>query len=450
MTDELDALKAALKAATPAPLAESRTEALRLAMENFNRIQGSAGPARLPEDRPAEGAGFKGVWKMLKSLSHRPVLAGATSVAALFAVALIVTPLIQQGARLTLPSATPVAAQKPAVPPPGRMAAAALDGASPQQAVPEVDARSLVPPSSLAPPSNPAPKSKPAANVATALAPPAEDAAAAAVAAAVASADAPARDKLADATSAGAAADMGQVESEAAPLPAAPAVTGLAKGGAIALGAVVQNGVMAAAPADVLLAQPDPNTEAFANAAQNPVHVTAEEPVSTFSADVDTASYAVVRSSLNAGGLPPPEAVRIEEMVNYFPYAYPAPTGDQPFAAAISVMPTPWNPGTELVRIGLQGKLPAIADRPPLNLVFLIDTSGSMEDANKLPLLMQSLRLMLPKLRAEDRVAIVTYAGSAGEVLPPTPASDRAAIDAALDRLDAGGSTAGAEGIALA
>jgi len=134
-------------------------------------------------------------------------------------------------------------------------------------------------------------------------------------------------------------------------------------------------------------------------------------------------------------------------MVNYFPYAYPAPEGDVPFKPTITVMPTPWNAGTELVHIGIQGELPAIADRPPLNLVFLIDTSGSMQDANKLPLLKQSFRLMLGELRPEDRVAIVTYAGSAGEVLEPTRAAEKTKIFAALDQLSAGGSTAGQAGL---
>jgi Ca-activated chloride channel family protein len=204
------------------------------------------------------------------------------------------------------------------------------------------------------------------------------------------------------------------------------------------------------APAPDAMVAPVENTEAYANAASNPVKVTVEEPVSTFSIDVDTASYAVVRSSLTQGVLPTPDQVRIEEMVNYFPYAYAAPQGNQAFASTVSVMPTPWNPGTRLVTIGIQGALPEVAARPPLNLVFLIDTSGSMEDANKLPLLKQSLSLMLAELRPEDQVSIVTYAGSAGLVLPPTAAGDRAAILASLENLMAGGSTAGAEGLELA
>ncbi|MFZ5710431.1 MAG: vWA domain-containing protein [Pseudomonadota bacterium] len=215
------------------------------------------------------------------------------------------------------------------------------------------------------------------------------------------------------------------------------------------------SGLAAAAPApraaDAPAFRPETNTEAFPEASPNPVKVAAEDPVSTFSIDMDTASWSVIRSSLMAGSLPPPDAVRIEEMVNYFPYSYPAPdaTG-APFRPTVSVMPTPWNTDTELLRIGIQGRMPATEDRPALNLVFLIDTSGSMEDANKLPLLKQALALMLGRLRPEDRVAIVTYAGSAGEVLAPTPAGDRAKIMGALDSLMAGGSTAGQEGIALA
>jgi Ca-activated chloride channel family protein len=214
-------------------------------------------------------------------------------------------------------------------------------------------------------------------------------------------------------------------------------------------------GALAALPAGG--AMPDPrvapadNTEAFPEAEANPLKLTAEQPVSTFSVDVDTASYAVIRSSLSMGLAVDPASVRIEEMVNYFPYDYPAPAaGEAPFKASVAVFATPWNDGTRLVRIGLQGRLPAVEDRPPLNLVFLIDTSGSMDDPAKLPLLQQSLALVLPGLREGDEVAIVAYAGSAGLVLPPTAAADRRAVQDALGRLAAGGSTAGAEGLELA
>jgi Ca-activated chloride channel family protein len=190
------------------------------------------------------------------------------------------------------------------------------------------------------------------------------------------------------------------------------------------------------------------DTETFANAEENPITIVAETPVSTFSTDVDTASYSVVRQSLMSGHLPPRDAVRVEEMVNYFPYAYPAPDGsDAPFLPTVTVTGTPWNDGTQLVHIGLQGEMPELAERPPLNLVFLIDTSGSMQNANKLPLLKQSFRMMLNELRPEDQVAIVTYAGRAGQVLAPTAASERGTILTALDQLQAGGSTAGQAGL---
>ena len=249
-----------------------------------------------------------------------------------------------------------------------------------------------------------------------------------------------------------------EMAEEAAPL--SPAVDGLLMDAEPRLRAEakMEGDAMAylPAPSTAIAAAPDvmqapvENTEAYANAAPNPVKLTAEEPVSTFSIDVDTASYAVVRSSLTGGYLPTPDQVRVEEMVNYFPYAYAAPEGDAAFASTVSVMPTPWNPGTRLVTIGIQGALPEVTARPPLNLVFLIDTSGSMEDANKLPLLKQSLSLMLAELRPEDQVSIVAYAGSAGLVLPPTAAKDRAAILSSLENLSAGGSTAGAEGLELA
>ncbi|WP_380054417.1 von Willebrand factor type A domain-containing protein [Falsihalocynthiibacter sp. SS001] len=189
------------------------------------------------------------------------------------------------------------------------------------------------------------------------------------------------------------------------------------------------------------------SSEEFANEAPGALKTTQDDPVSTFSIDVDTASYSIVRSSLTNGTLPPKDAVRIEEMINYFPYDYEAPTGDAPFSQNVTVMNTPWNTDTQLVHIGIQGALPVTEDRPPLNLVFLIDTSGSMQDINKLPLLKQSFRLMLGQLRPDDQIAIVTYAGSAGQVLEPTPASESSKILAALDQLEAGGSTAGQAGL---
>ena len=240
--------------------------------------------------------------------------------------------------------------------------------------------------------------------------------------------------------------DVATVRRERSPSPTESAA-GMAQGAAPA-----GSFATAVAPqSEPMMLLPAPDTEAYPQATPNPLKITAEEPVSTFSIDVDTASYAVIRSSLNSGYLPPPEAVRIEEMVNYFPYDWPAPAaGEAPFRPSVSVMQTPWNADTRLVTVALQGRMPAIDERPPLNLVFLIDTSGSMQDQNKLPLLKQSFRLMLSELRPEDRIAIVTYAGSAGQVLAPTPASDRATILAALDRLEAGGSTAGQAGLAQA
>ncbi len=191
-----------------------------------------------------------------------------------------------------------------------------------------------------------------------------------------------------------------------------------------------------------------PSKETFSNKAPNPLKITSEEPVSTFSIDVDTASYAYVRSAIEGGRLPPVESVRIEEMINYFPYDYAAPDlSEAPFSTRVSVFQTPWNPDTKLLHIGIQGAKPDVENRHPLNLVFLIDTSGSMQDADKLPLLKQSFRLLLNTLRPTDKIAIVTYAGSAGTVLEPTAASDKDKILQSLERLEAGGSTAGQAGL---
>ncbi len=189
------------------------------------------------------------------------------------------------------------------------------------------------------------------------------------------------------------------------------------------------------------------STEEFAGTGEGPVKLVAQNPVSTFSIDVDTASYSVVRSSLMNGYLPTAAAVRVEEMINYFPYMHPAPVGEMPFRPTVSVSTTPWNADTKLVQVAIQGALPEVENRPPLNLVFLIDTSGSMDQAGKLPLLKQSFHQLLGELRPEDEVAIVAYAGSAGQVLDPTRAGETETIRTALNRLDAGGSTAGEAGL---
>ena len=397
MTDDLDDLKSALQSLPPAD-ACAKAAAIGLAMKNFDALQGSPAAARPNQDRQNKAGFLNGVRNMLTSLTSRGFLAATTSAAALCLGLIVVLPVLNQPGVTTIPGALPEAdtrtrdiAAKPLTPTPEP--APKIVGNTAKLAVPE--ARTT---QKLAAPKVALTEAAPSAGIA------------------------------ADSSS------MPMMDAEA-PVPAN------------------ESFAIAQSEADVGRASraPEANTEAFAHADANPVKVTAEAPVSTFSIDVDTASYAVVRSSLMAGMLPPPEAVRVEEMVNYFPYAYPAPDATEaPFRSTVTVMQTPWNPGTQLVHIGLQGRLPALADRPPLNLVFLIDTSGSMDEPNKLPLLKQSLKLMLTQLRPEDEVAMVAYAGSAGTVLEPTKAGDTAKILAALDNLSAGGSTAGAEGLALA
>jgi len=192
----------------------------------------------------------------------------------------------------------------------------------------------------------------------------------------------------------------------------------------------------------------DVGRDKFTTIVQNAFKVVREEPVSTFSIDVDTASYSWVRASLSQNVLPQPDSVRTEEMVNYFPYDYAAPTGaQQPFTTSVATMPSPWSAGRKLVRIGIKGYSIHRATRPRANLVFLIDTSGSMQEPNKLPLVQRSLDMLLDELDPRDTVAIVTYAGYAGTALEPTPASQKSKIRSVIDGLGAGGSTAGAEGI---
>ncbi len=193
---------------------------------------------------------------------------------------------------------------------------------------------------------------------------------------------------------------------------------------------------------------PSTADERYGDFKANPVKLVSDEPVSTFSIDVDTAAYANVRRYLTDGLLPPVDAVRTEELVNYFDYAYPLPESpDEPFRADIAVFDSPWDGGSQIIRIGLQGYDIPKATRPPANLVFLVDTSGSMDSPDKLPLVKQSLRLLAEQMDADDSIAIVAYAGSAGVVLEPTKGSERLKIISAIEAFQAGGSTAGAEGI---
>ncbi|MCM2304054.1 MAG: von Willebrand factor type A domain-containing protein, partial [Elusimicrobia bacterium] len=190
--------------------------------------------------------------------------------------------------------------------------------------------------------------------------------------------------------------------------------------------------------------------EGYAFIEENTFKKASDHPLSTFSIDVDAASYANARRFLNGGSMPPEDAVRLEEFINYFKYSYPEPQGEHPFSITTEVAACPWNGEHKLVRVGLKGKSIATDDLPPNNLVFLVDTSGSMMDEDKLPLVKSGLRLLVEQLRKEDRISIVTYAGSAGLVLPPTSGANKADIIAALDRLSAGGSTTGGAGIQLA
>ncbi len=192
------------------------------------------------------------------------------------------------------------------------------------------------------------------------------------------------------------------------------------------------------------------NTEAYDHVVENSFLTAARNPLSTFSVDVDTASYSIVRRFLIGGQLPPPGAVRIEELVNYFTYDDPPPSGDTPFSVNLEVAECPWNKAHRLARIGLKGREFPHEDRPASNLVFLIDVSGSMEAPNKLPLVQAGLKLLVENLTPRDRVAIVVYAGNSGLVLPSTSGNYKGIINSAIDQLRAGGSTHGSAGIQLA
>ena len=192
------------------------------------------------------------------------------------------------------------------------------------------------------------------------------------------------------------------------------------------------------------------NTERYQKQPDQPVKAVAQEPVSTFSIDVDTGSYANVRRFLNNGRLPPKDAVRIEEIVNYFPYNYPLPTGGYPFAVHTQTVDSPWQPEAKLIKIGIQTQDLAKKELPPANLVFLVDISGSMNSPEKLPLVKKTLRILTEQLRPQDKVTLITYASGEELVLPPTSGRNKDEILRAINKLQAGGATAGESALKMA
>ncbi len=426
MSDDLGDLKKMMRDATPRPDPARRADNLALAQKNFAALQGSAKVTRLT---PVTGP--TGLWTGVKAmLNTMTTKGGLTATTALVACGLLV--LTPQGQNLL----------RPPVPP--QITMTEFDDTLP---APRLDDRPLrtgeVPDDML--------RQEPlremdAQVIQEPLTVPDEGFAVDDSAPSKASPPPPAPEALQQEALPQTSASP-QVRERALDL--ADAEIALQEQSDDVMSTLVRPAPMISSGSPEMAQVPAPNTETFAHASENPLQITAETPVSTFSIDVDTAAYAVVRSSLSRGQLPPAQAVRIEEMINYFPYDYPAPDMEEeaPFRPTVSTFQTPWNTDTQLVHIALQGMLPPLDDRPPLNLVFLIDTSGSMADATKLPLLKQSFRLMLDQLRPEDEVAIVAYAGSAGQVLAPTAASDRTAILQAIQRLGAGGATNGQGGL---
>ena len=205
-------------------------------------------------------------------------------------------------------------------------------------------------------------------------------------------------------------------------------------------------------PTPMPIMEPPPvDRERYEDVDDNPVKRVADEPVSTFSVDVDTASYARTRRFLTDGTLPPKDAVRVEELINYFDYSYPLPeAADPPFSTNVSVVPSPWKSGNELIQIGLQGYNIEADERPAMNLTLLVDVSGSMSSPDKLPLAKKALGMLVDNMSEKDTISVAVYAGAAGMVLEPTPGNKKSKIMAALEGMAAGGSTAGGEGLRLA
>lgn len=447
MSDDLDKLAALLREDVPPPRAKAKLAALEAGMAAFEKnaeeFQGSAEAERPIPNRPQNGRGFlEGLKIMFEKLSPRSLMLGSASFATI-ALAVVVT----QNVDLTGP------------------APFGFDANAPVQGNLIDTSEALVP--RFAPEAE---QVELAETTATPLA--AQEAISGEVGqiGKVAAGD--------ESLSIGGEAEAGYIsapsdgildfasdeESAIAVAPAAPLERDLtaAIGGIVAVSpapaasARVRSeaqgiaGLMSLSDDSVIAEQPE-NRDQFAGEAVSPIKVAQDEPVSTFSIDVDTASYSVMRRSLLNGYLPAPDSVRTEEMINYFAYNYASPqTAEQPFAPQATLIPTPWNEDTLLLHIGIQGYEIPMDDRPPVNLVFLIDTSGSMNAPDKLPLLIQSFRLLLSSLNDQDTVAIVTYAGSAGMALEPTSAAEGNKILNALTTLSAGGSTAGQAGLTQA
>ncbi|OOV99343.1 vWA domain-containing protein [Pseudomonas sp. MF4836] len=257
-----------------------------------------------------------------------------------------------------------------------------------------------------------------------------------------------------DVTAAEPASPSGVLIPAPAPIPVAPQVQSEALRADAVVSKRSMSRPMMTAPMMAADQQPagyrDESREQYQTLPDNPIHSVAQAPVSTFSADVDTGGYANVRRLLNQGSLPPEGAVRLEEMVNYFPYDYALPSDGSPFGVTTELATSPWNPHTRLLRIGIKASDRAVAELAPANLVFLVDVSGSMDRREGLPLVKSTLKLLVDQLRDQDRVSLVVYAGESRVVLEPTSGRDKAKIRNAIEQLTAGGSTAGASGIELA
>jgi Ca-activated chloride channel family protein len=387
-------------AALSAAMAAFDQEHAQSSEKSSTTAQGLAGEARQRDDDRAVTRGAKALWSFIMtpiSPSYRAALAGGASLAVL-TLAVFSLPTLMTG---PAPIAPPVDAERPA------------QSQVEQQATAETEAvvAELDDPADAAPPA-PVQKALPQ----PAMAP----------------------------------GQSGQMANHGASQQRqAFGVQSLQQSAPVAQG--LANRAVRMAPAEpIYQAYQEQGRDRFADAEDNRIQTVTDNPVSTFSVDVDTASYAFMRSSLNNGALPPKDSIRVEEWINYFDYSYGAgATSDAPFGVDVAVMPTPWTEsGTEILRIGIEGyDLPADSIRPPANLVFLIDTSGSMHSPDKLPLLKNAFRLLVSELAPEDRVSIVAYAGHAGTVLEPTAASEKGRILAAIDALNPGGSTAGGEGL---